>query len=284
MNRLITFCMALMMTGVACKKTDNDGGGMLAAKDIMNVAYGSDPQQTMDIYLPQGRSTTGTKALVLIHGGAWMSGDKSEMTGAVNALRTLLPDYAFFNVNYRLAHSGGNLWPTQINDINAAVGFIRNQAGEYQFNKDRMAIGGVSAGAHLALLKAYTPGNQYFKAVVDMFGPTDMADLYNTGTSNTQFVLSFFMSGNPSTNPAAYSTASPLLAVSASSPPTIILHGTADNVVPIHQSDSLNAKLLTAGVAKEYYKYPGEIHGVWSNANTADAYAKISAFLKLHVQ
>lgn len=277
--------MALMMTGVACKKTDNaEGGANLAAKEILNVSYGSDPQQTMDIYLPQGRTTNGTKALVLIHGGAWMSGDKSEMTGAVNALKTLLPDYAFFNVNYRLAHSGGNLWPTQLNDINAAMSFIRNQAGEFHFNKERMAIGGVSAGAHLALLKAYTPGNQYIKAVVDMFGPADMADLYNTGTTNTQFVLSFFMSGTPSSNPAAYSTASPVLAVTPNSPPTIILHGTADNIVPIHQSDSLNAKLLKAGVVKEYYKYPGEVHGIWSIANTNDAYAKISAFLKLHVQ
>lgn len=272
------------MAGVACKKTDSGGGGTLAAKEIMNVAYGTDAQQTMDIYLPQGRTPTGTKALVLLHGGAWMSGDKSEMTGAVNALKTLLPDYAIFNVNYRLAHSGGNLWPTQINDVNTALSFIRNNASEYHFNKDRMAIGGVSAGGHLALLKAYTPGNQYIKAVVDMFGPTDMSDLYNSGTSSTQFVLSFFMSGTPASNPAAYSTASPLFAVNSNSPPTVILHGTADNVVPIHQSDSLHNRLTNTGVASEFYKYPGEIHGIWSNANTTDAYAKIAAFLKLHVQ
>lgn len=283
MKRLFIYCMAVMVIGSGCKKSETENN--LPAQQLLDVAYGADAQQKMDIYLPAGRSTSTTKALILIHGGAWVSGDKAEMNEAINTFKTLLPDYAFFNINYRLATTGGNLWPTQLNDVDAAVNFIINRKDEYKFNHKMMAIGGASAGAHLALLQAYksnTNGN--FKAAVDLFGPTDMKDLYNTSNANTQFVLGLFMGGTPASNPTGYTNASPLYAVNSSSVPTIILHGTLDNVVPIHQSNSLNNRLATAGVTKQYEKYTGEGHGVWSVANTTDAFTKIAAFLKLHVK
>ncbi len=274
--------MALMVMGSGCKKSETETN--LPAQQFLDVAYGGDVQQKMDIYLPAGRTTATTKALILIHGGAWVSGDKVEMNDAITTFKTLLPDYAFFNINYRLATTGGNLWPTQLNDVDAAVNFIINRSDEYKFNKNLMAIGGASAGAHLALLQAYKSNNGNFKAAVDLFGPTDMKDLYNTSNANTQFVLGLFMGGIPASNPIAYTNASPLFAVNSNSVPTIILHGTADNVVPVHQSDSLNNRLANAGVTKQYEKYTGEGHGVWSTTNTTDAFTKIAAFLKLHVK
>lgn len=274
--------MALMVTGSSCKKTETDTS--LPAQQLLNVAYGADAQQKMDIYLPAGRSTTTTKALILIHGGAWVSGDKAEMNDAINTFKTFLPDYAFFNINYRLATTGGNLWPTQLNDVDAAVNFIITRSDEYKFNNKLMAIGGASAGAHLALLQAYKSNNGNFKAAVDLFGPTDMKDLYNTSPANTQLILGLFMGGTPATNPTGYANASPLFAVNSNSVPTIILHGTLDNIVPVHQSDSLNNRLSDAGITKQYEKYTGEGHGVWSTTNTTDAFTKIAAFLKLHVK
>ncbi|HEX6915972.1 MAG TPA: alpha/beta hydrolase [Chitinophagaceae bacterium] len=282
MKNAIILSMVLMMTAVACKKNDTGGTG-LAAKDLFNVSYGSDTQQTMDIYLPAGRTSASTKALIIVHGGAWVAGDKSEMNGTVAALRTLLPDYAFFNINYRLANSGGNLWPAQLDDLSEAVQFIRDRSNEYQFNTGLMAVGGASAGAHLALLYAYQqPGR--FKAVADMFGPTDMKDLYQNSTGSVQWMLALFMGGTPASNPSAYHDASPLFFVNSASTPTIILHGTNDNVVPLHQSDSLVNRLNKAGVVNQYQVYTGEGHGVWSSGNTNDAYAGIAAFLKTHVK
>lgn len=274
-----------MTMGGACKKAEPGiDANNLPAEEILNVSYGADAQQKMDIYLPQGRNTTGTKAMILLHGGAWASGDKADITSTVQALRILLPDYAFFNVNYRLATTGGNLWPTQLDDLNAAFNFIISHADHYKYNGNKIVVGGASSGAHLAMLKAYGNNNGSIKAIVDLFGPTDMKDLYNNSTGSTQALLALFMGGTPTSNPANYTSASPLTFVNASSVPTIILHGTADNVVPIHQSDSLNNRLANAGVIKEYHKYPGEVHGVWSPANNADAYAKVAAFVKLHVK
>lgn len=286
MKTLLLYCMAAtMMAGIACKKSDTTTNtSSLPAEEIMNVSYGADAQQKMDIYLPQGRNTTDTKTIILLHGGAWSSGDKADLTATVQALRILLPDYAFFNVNYRLATTGSNLWPTQLNDLNTAFNFITSHADHYKYNVNKVAIGGASSGAHLAMLKAYGGNTGNIKAVIDLFGPTDMTDLYNNSSGSAQALLALFMSGTPASNPAAYTTASPLSLVNASAAPTIILHGTADNVVPIHQSDNLNDRLASFSVAKEYHKYPGEIHGTWSPSNTADAFAKVAAFVKLHVK
>ena len=88
----------------------------------------------------------------------------------------------------------------------------------------------------------------------------------------------------PATAATTYTNASPLFAVTPTSVPTIILHGTIDNVVPISESDSLNNRLINAGVPKQYEKYTGEGHGFWSTANTADAMTKIASFIKLHVK
>lgn len=287
MKTLLTYCMALAMIGTSCKKTGGDPvnpPATVEALELKNVSYGTDAMQTMDIYLPAGRTTSATKALILVHGGAWVGGDKADMNDAVTTFKTLLPDFAVFNINYRLAAlPSANLWPTQMNDMNAAFDFIVGKSAEYKFNSNRIVLGGASAGAHLALLKAYKQNTGNIKAVVDMFGPTDMKDMYTQNTSY-QPLLTIFMSGTPATNPAAYTNASPLFAVNSSSAPTIILHGTADNVVPISESDSLNVRLGNAGVPKQYEKYAGEGHGIWSALNTADAYAKIAAFIKLHVQ
>lgn len=279
--------MALMMIGTSCRKTESNTGNnnsTAQAQELKNVSYGADATQNMDVYLPAGRNTTDTKALILIHGGAWVGGDKADMNDAITALKITLPDFAIFNINYRLAAlPSTNLWPVQLDDVNTAVNFIVGKSSEYKFNSSKLSIGGASAGAHLALLKAYTQNSGNIKAVVDMFGPADMKDLY-LQNSSYQPLLTIFMGGTPTSNPSVYTNASPLFAVNSTTTPTIILHGTSDTVVPVSESDSLNSRLAAAGVARQYERYPLEGHGSWTPANTADAYAKIAAFLKLHVQ
>jgi len=283
MKTLLLFSMALMTLGnVSCKKKNSTPINTVAALDLKDVAYGTDPLQKMDVYLPANRTSANTKALVLIHGGAWVSGDKADFNDVVTALKPLLPDFAFFNINYRLAaFPNVNVWPTQLNDVNAALSFINSKGNEYLVNTSKMGIGGASAGGHLALMKAYqSPAS--FKAVADLFGPTDMKDMYNSNPSY-QMVLGLFMNGTPTSNAAAYTAASPLYLVNASSPPTIIFHGTLDNLVPVHQSDSLNNRLANANVTRQYVKYVGEGHG-WTGSNLTDTYVKLAAFIKQHVQ
>ena len=267
----------------SCKK-DNGNNAITtnaAVKlDSMDIAYGTDPAQKIDIYLPVNRTDTNTKVFVMIHGGAWSAGDKSGFNANIPSVQAGLTNYAIININYRLAvPPATNLWPTQLNDINAAFDYIVSNANYYHYNATKIAVYGESAGAHLGMLKAY----QYnyggrIKAMVDVFGPKDMADLYNFQNGLNQQLFSSFMGGTPTTNPTAYTNASPLSYVNQFCPPTIIFHGTADSVVPYSQSVRLNNALEAAGVGHQYNEYPGEPHGQFSTPNAIDAFNKGLAF------
>jgi acetyl esterase/lipase len=281
MKKVLLLLTVVVTVLASCSKTGK-GEDENAAKEMKNVQYGADALQNMDIYLPPNRSTIETKAIVLVHGGAWMSGDKEDFDSTVMVLKQQLPNYAIFNINYRLAAlPSTNMWPTQLNDVNSAFDFIISKAEEYKFNSNKMVIGGASAGGHLALLKAYRHNNNNrIKAMVDLFGPTEMKDLYNSNASYS-FLFNAFLGGTPQTNPNGYRNASPLYDVKPGVPPTIIFHGGADMVVPKAQSDSLKNRLQNVAVPHAYHVYPTEGHG-WYGANLQDTYQKLIAFIQQH--
>lgn len=255
----------------------------LAASTQTDVAYGADPLQKMDVYLPAGRTTTATKLLILIHGGSWSAGDKNDMTPFVDTLQRRLPGYAAININYRLASLSGNTFPTQENDVKAALNFINSQRAAYNIS-DKFVLLGVSAGSHLALLQAYKNSTPAIKAVVDFFGPTDLADMYNNPASGSPAAgIQFLLNGTPSTNAALYTSSSPINFVTPQSPPTIILHGGIDNLVRYQQSVALQNKLILNAVPRQYVFYPTEGHG-WVGANLTDSFDKVQAFINLYVQ
>lgn len=277
----ISFLLLIVITG--CQKETDEQDKETAEKTLLDVAYGSDPAQKIDVYLPANRNTTETKVLVLVHGGSWSSGDKTELNEYIPVFKQRLPGYALFNINYRLGQlPASNPFPTQEMDVKAAFEAIVGKAGEYGFNKEKLAALGVSAGAHLALLQAYKNNAPKVNAVVDMFGPTDLAALYNNATTLLeQMILQTLLKGTPATNAALYQNSSPINFVSAQSPPTLILQGGTDPLVSPSQSTSLKAKLETSGVPVQYVFYPTEGHG-WSGANLVDSYNKIEAFLKTY--
>jgi acetyl esterase/lipase len=269
---------------VACQKepTQTVVDTPLAEQTITNVSYGTDTAQRMDIYLPANRTTATTKAIIMVHGGAWISGDKVDMNQFIPVIKSRLSEYAIFNLNYRLAAlPATNTFPAQENDVKAAVNFIIGKANDYKFSTSKTVILGASAGAQMALLQAYKNSSPKFKAVVDLFGPTDMAGIYNAYASSpvNQLGIQLLMNGTPATNAALYQSSSPINFVSAQSPPTLILHGTADPVVPYVQSTTLKTKLDAAGVYAKMITYPGAGHGDWDAATFDDAYTQVVNFL-----
>lgn len=267
---------------VACQK-DVRTDPAAAEKTLLNVSYGSSAEQNMDVYLPAGRNATDTKVLVMIHGGAWTTGDKSDFNEYLPVFKQRLPGYAFFNINYRLAKlPTDDLFPTQENDVKRAMDFILSRAGDYGFNKNKLVVFGASAGAHLALLQAYKNSTEKINAVIDMFGPTDMAGLYNSLPDPLEkFAVESLMGGTPAGNPELYAASSPINYVSAQSPPTLILHGGMDPLVPIQQSIDLKAKLQQASVPVQMVTYPGEEHG-WTGPSLTDTYNRIESFLSTY--
>ncbi len=281
-------CLAIIITAGSCTKNEPDTGNEpgIAAETRLNVSYGTDPLQKMDIYLPEGRTTASTKLLILIHGGSWIGGDKNDHNIMIQQLKDSLPDFAIANINYRLAGLGVNLFPTQENDVKAGIEYLYSQRETLKFS-DKFALTGFSAGGHLALLQGYKHTSPVkVKAIADFFGPADMADMYNNPASNDVpgIIIALLFGGKtPNTHPDDYKASSPIQYVTASSPPTIIFHGGKDLTVRPAQSEALHQKLLASNVKTKYVYYANEGHG-WEGANYLDSFKNLVAFLKENVK
>ncbi len=276
----IAFCLLF----ASCQKDVTENPTDLVEKTTLNEAYGADAAQKMDIYLPAGRSTTSTKVVILIHGGGWSTGDKNDFAAYIDTLKKRLPGYAIFNINYRLAVGANNLFPSQENDVKAAIEYIYNKRANYKIS-GKFVLLGTSAGAHLSLLHAYKYASPVkIKAVIDFFGPTDLVDMYNNPATifAPPTLISAVVGGTPTTHATLYQQSSPINFVDAQSPPTIILQGGIDILVSPNQSVALKNKLLSVGVVHQYVFYPTENHG-WAGANMVDSFDKIAAFLQANV-
>ncbi len=278
------------LTFISCQKDSGDGNQQPTAATALsqqNIAYGTDGMQKFDLYLPANRSTATTKSIILVHGGAWSQGDKSHFASYIDSIKARLPEYAIFNVNYRLANANGtNLFPVQELDVKAATEFIYNKRSEY-FIADKFVMLGASAGGHLAMLQAFKNNSVVKpKAMVNFFGPSDMAALYTnpaSGFAPPASVAALFGGATPTTDAAAYAASSPINYVTAQSAPTIIFQGGVDPLVRPAQQTALKAKLDAAGVTNEYVLYPGEGHG-WLGANLSNSFERMQSFLQRYVQ
>jgi acetyl esterase/lipase len=269
----------------ACQNTEHENfiKKSVPAKTLLNVSYGTDTLQRMDLYLPESRSADSTNVIVLIHGGGWAGGDKAEFAAAIPTLQQMLPQYAIANINYRLANQVTNHFPTQEQDVQAALKMLTMHAAEYRVSKNIILMG-ASAGAHLALLQAYKYSAPVVpKAVISFFGPADMAAMYN-GQTNSYYKmgLGLLIGGTPTTKPDVFQQSSPIYFAGKQVVPTLLLHGGRDNLVPVAQSKALKEKLESTGVPVELVVYPNEGHG-WYGANLTDSYQRIELFLNKHV-
>lgn len=267
MNKLIfklRFLIVLSFSIVlfSCNNDSENPAAELEAIDILNESYGSTAENSMDVYLPAGRSTSETPLFIYIHGGAWVSGDKSEIQAFRSLVETSFPDYAIISLNYTLLNlgTGAGQFPDQENDIIDAINYILSKTDEWNISKN-IILAGASAGGHLALLHAYKHqeiGN--IQAVLALFPPTDLESLYDFN-SLTQQGLQILVNGTPDSNPTGYAQSSPITFVNSNSIPTVFFHGTADVVVPVTQSEILAEKLEENNVPYYFEAYPGEGHG-----------------------
>jgi acetyl esterase/lipase len=231
--------------------------------DLTNINYvdgSSLSSQTLDIQLPT--SGQGPYPVVMyIHGGAWVIGDKTstETRGVLNA--ALNAGYAVVSINYRLAQNAK--WPAQIYDCKAAIRYLRANATTYNFDPDKIAVLGASAGAHLAQFMGVTNGNSKFEdlamgnadyssdvqAVISYYGISDLTTwnmpAWITGITTTGKDAITTLLGDGYTRQQALD-ASPISYVSKNTVPFLIAHGMNDNVVNTDESTILADKLIKA--------------------------------------
>lgn len=270
----------------ACKKPQKETS-TLKDSVITQVAYGPHTRHTYDIYLPAGRDSLNTPVLVLLHGGGWKYGQKEDLQMLVNLFRTHWKEAAIVNMNYRLASQAEGIHHDSIMaDIHRALGHVLSRRGLYQVS-DRMCLAGESAGAHLAMIYSYRYNHfNNIRAVGDLYGPSVLYDWqwYNStyfwvGTAVSQLLTEYV--GQPYDS-VSYCGASPYHQATSTSPPTIILHGYLDLVVPKYQSDWLHGRLQAIGVPVQYHEM------LWGHGlnyyQAEDAVKKMTAFFIPWVQ
>jgi len=219
--------------------------------------------QKLDIYLPDEINGK-LPVIVSIHGGAFMMGDKRD--GQVKPmLEGIKRGYAVVSVNYRM--SGEALFPANIKDIKAAIRWLRANASKYNFDPDRIAIWGGSAGGNLSSLAGTSGdvkeledlslGNATFssrvQAVVDWFGPTNFLKmdehLRETGNGTPDHSAadspeSKVLGAKITEIPELVKKANPETYITSDDPPFFIEHGTKDGTVPTQQSTEFYQKLV----------------------------------------
>ncbi|HTN06208.1 alpha/beta hydrolase [Agriterribacter sp.] len=230
---------------------------------IPDVQYGDagNNDNLLDAYLPDDRNSH-TKVIVYIHGGSWVQGDKTEFPKPLIEELVGKRKYALASLNYRLVKDGKNIFPAQIEDVKKALAFISAHAAEYRYNGNSFALIGASAGAHLAMLYAYGYDSlKQVKTVVDIFGPTDLSDetVRKAGSESNDIISNFL--GTTEASVKIVEQASPYFQLtSQTGVPTILFHGTADELVHVNQSEKLYKKLQDLGIPSQIKLYPGEKH------------------------
>jgi acetyl esterase/lipase len=263
------------------------------------IVYGTADGQKLLLDMARPKEGGPYPLVVLMHGGAWRYGSRADLSRNgrdVNgkSLPSIIDTvaahgYVAVSVGYRLAPK--YKFPAQLEDVRTALDFLRDHAKEYDIDPDRIAVGGFSAGAHLALLEGLedprvkgdngdTPPR--IKAIISFFGPTDLS-LYKAspGLEDAYFVPVFGKNGKIA--PVVYKEASPITYVSRDDPSVLLVHGTFDFIVPIIHSEHLYKKLKDAGVDVEMITVPGAGHG-WGGATATKTTLDAIKFLDEHLK
>ena len=229
----------------------------------------------LDLYTPS-EAPSGLPTLLYLHGGAWAVGDKSDAV-AERLMPIVANGFAVASVNYRLVPSVR--FPAPVHDVKAAVRWLRANAAEYGLDPDRIAIGGVSAGGHLASLTALTAGDAQLEGNVgDHLGVSSAVSAVVAYCPTSDFLLS----GGRNTletqilpppwtaallgldriddDPELARSASPRYRVHAGAPPHLILHGDRDAVFNHEESRVLHEALSAVGAQSIYVLIAGAGH------------------------
>ncbi|MDX1979671.1 MAG: alpha/beta hydrolase [Bryobacteraceae bacterium] len=213
----------------------------------------------LDLYLPKSGSGS-FPAVVYVHGGGWSGGNKSAFSR--QAAHMAAKGFVGACVEYRL--SGEAQYPAALDDVKAAIRWMRANAATYRVRPDRIGAAGGSAGGHLVALAGVTGKGDTAVQAVAAFNPAvDFLD-FGKRAGNGQNSVSKFLGKTYTEDPKLWESASPLAQVHKNAPPFLFLHGTADPTVPYKQSTDMQAALQKLGVKAELFSAPDAVHGFFN--------------------
>lgn len=303
MRKILLSAFSLMLALVSYAQPQGPGNFPPPVKpDYADLNYAGDDLEAhnLDIYLPKD-SKEKPKLIVVIYGSAWF-GNNLKAAGYMGVGKPLTDaGFAVASINHR--SSGDAKYPAQINDVKGAIRYLKANAETLGIDTTFVGITGFSSGGHLSAMAGVTNGmktrtvgsttidvegtiggnldyTSNVDAVVDWFGPVDMARMENCSTvKDANSPEAALIGGAPADNPDMIALISPITYVSENTAPTLVIHGTTDNVVPYCQSQFFSEELEKAGKLEQLISVENGQHGpVTFNPDTYKA--MVDFFLK----
>lgn len=237
----------------------------------------------LDVYY-NNHNLTPIPVVIHIHGGGWNHGSKESQTSFATWFKM---GFAVVNIAYRLVDVAPA--PAAIQDVRAAIHFVKTNAKKYNFDSSSIVMSGNSAGAHLALMGGLLANNRIFDqqcapetdmrvaAIVSNYAPTDFT---NTSSEMSRFKSLVRWLGNKANDPVFRANVSPVTHINAQSPAVFIVHGDADPIVPYEQSVILFQKLNTHNVKSHFVTIKGGLHGKFEKADRDNIAHELKQFLQ----
>ncbi len=232
-----------------------------------DIEYGKGDTEILrlDLYAPK-EIVRPVPGLIFIHGGGWKKGHRGDYHSY--CVKFAERGYVVATISYRLLPN--ETFPAPVHDVKCAVRWMRANAERLHVDGSQIGLVGGSAGAHLAMMVGYSSDvpelegsggyddvSSRVRAIVDLYGPTDLTTPTATGNEG---VIDFLGGKKFADAPDQYEFASPISHVTQDDPPTLIFHGTIDEIVPIAQADLLVEKLRSTGVPYRYERLEGWPH------------------------
>jgi len=261
--------------------------GVAERKDVEYGRVGDRPL-LLDLYYPEALDHP-LPGLLFIHGGGWVGGDKRDYK--YYTVRYAQRGYVVATMGYRFADEAG--FPACVEDAKCAVRWMRSQAEELRVDPDRIAVIGGSAGGYLAMMVGYSPEREEWNAsgghegvsssvaaVVDLYGPPDLT----VPMAQTHPTVTGFLKTPYDQDPQLYASASPITHLDENDPPTLVIQGTLDDIVPVEFTDALVEKMQELNLPHCYARIDGWPHTM-DAARPVNEYVQwlMNAFLEEHL-
>jgi len=223
---------------------------------------------TMDIYQPLAPSGTvvpraarsAAPVIVQVYGGAWQRGEPADF--AEFARYFAARGFVVFAIDYR--HAPEHRYPAQLEDVRASLAWIGANAARFGADTGRMLLLGRSAGAHLAMLAAYTPGAPRVRGVISYYGPVDLTEGYRDPPRpdplSVRDIEEAFLGSTPAEKPELYREASPISYADVRQPPTLLVYGGRDHIVEPRFGRMLRDSLRAHGTTVVHVEIPWAEH------------------------
>jgi acetyl esterase/lipase len=257
-----------------------------------SVRYGDSPRQLLDVWRQKELTTGPAPVLVFVPGGGWVVGSRL-LQGYALMGELAAQGWVCLSIGYRV--SPHHRWPRHVMDVKAAVAWARANVQDFGGDPNFVAIAGCSAGGHLSMLTALTPGDPAFgaelaggadtsvDAAVGIYGRYDWEDRSTPERDRfVDFLERIVVRKRFSRHRDIYRAASPLARLHPHTPPLLVVHGSSDTVIPVAQArEFVEMARATSQSPVGYLELPGAGHGfdMLDGARTAAANRAISLFL-----